>query len=194
MQIYENIMKQKTISYISELLNERGYRVFSNDKLNYNLNIVAIRNGREITNRFSDNLYVFWRYKGEWTLLHFPITTKPGESYFNNKYIKKLGGVAQLKEGRYKYHLGKHKGLYDALIPLTPSVIERLDINKKVVGTFTGYFGINIHRASELGNSKKVNLWSAGCQVIPTGYNLFMEVIKKSFDNFPHVTYTLIEL
>ena len=194
MQSYEIKNKNATLNYLENIFNSKNLRFFSGDTRNYNLNVVGLRNGREITNKFSDSLFVFWRFNGNWTLLSFPITTKPGLSYFNEAYVNRLGGVAQLKEGRYRYGLGKHKGLYEALVPLQASTIERLNVNREVIREVSGNFGINIHRAAANGNSVNVNLWSAGCQVIPSGYDLFMDIAKKSLNNFPHITYTLIEL
>ena len=47
--------------------------------------------------------------------------------------------------------------------------------------TEKGYFGINIHRASQ-GERETVDGYSAGCQVIQNSdeYDVFIEICKKS--------------
>ena len=58
-----------------------------------------------------------------------------------------------------------------------------------------GMFGINIHRAATARDTKYVNSWSAGCQVINNTKNFyeFMDLCKVSANKFGNsFTYTLI--
>ena len=67
--------------------------------------------------------------------------------------------------------------------------------------TQTGEFGINIHRSNPQGTSRKVNKWSAGCQVFANSedFKIFKGILQKSYEykgiskrEF-RITYTLIE-
>ena len=80
-----------------------------------------------------------------------------------------------MKPGQYKaYRIDKHRGNYDALCQREGEVEVYRDNNKDGCydldndNTQTGYFGINIHRATARKGKKssKVDKWSAGCQVI----------------------------
>lgn len=67
-------------------------------------------------------------------------------------------GIASLVPGFYPaYHLGLHRGQYQALIQRKATVTVRRDGGV----TETGWFGINIHRGSNNSTS------SEGCQTIP---------------------------
>lgn len=81
-------------------------------------------------------------------------------------------GTAILAQGQYQntYAIGKHKGLYDALVEIKPVTVIR-DYDRDSLLDFyngekrTGNFGINIHRAESSGTTKLINKYSAGCQV-----------------------------
>ena len=73
-----------------------------------------------------------------------------------------------------------------------------LNIGKPIRATMSieaGHFGINLHRASEGEAPRRVDRWSAGCQVIPN-YNdfaLVMALCRKQADQGnPEFTYTLL--
>jgi hypothetical protein len=57
----------------------------------------------------------------------------------------------------------------------------------------TGLFGINIHRANESTESRNIDKWSAGCQVlnIPKQYKELIQACIKS--NKKAFTYTLLK-
>jgi hypothetical protein len=160
----------------------KGYKVFRDDKKEFNLNIVGIRNPDGTPNHFDDQLVVFWRFGNKWNFKKFKITTDPGLAYLN-KPISQYG-TAILKEGQYRgaYRLGMHQGKYKALVQAEPLTVIR-DFNRDDKLDFssgkeqTGFFGINIHRASPSGESTFVNKWSAGCQVFANS-SQFAEFIK----------------
>lgn len=192
LKAYETTLT-KVNTYIN-LLEKNGYKAFTDDSRDYNINLLAIRKSNEITNLFDDLLVVFWKYKGVWYLREYSCTTKPGISYFNASYINRLGGVAMLVPGQYKYELGLHKGLYEALRQAEPVKVYRLsDKNYNGLERIeTLKSSINIHRANINGQSTLVNKWSAGCIVINKDYNSFMNLLKKSLDVYGFVTLRLV--
>lgn len=185
---------------VCEAFGNLKYQVFRSDHKNYNLNIVGLRNDCSEPNRFDDEMWVFWRFEGKWTLKKYRITTDPGLTYLEDPIDS--SGTAILKEGQYlkAFRLGKHKGLYDALVQSEPVTVIR-DFNRDNKLDFlsgkeqNGFFGINIHRSSPTGESKFVNRWSAGCQVFAniTQYNEFISLCKKSVGEWGNsFSYTLI--
>lgn len=188
------------VKRICDTMNRLDYQVFRNDQKNYNLNIVGIRNDSPEPNRFDDEIWVFWCYEGKWTLKKYKVTTDPGLAYLQNP-LSDLG-TAILKEGQYikTFRLGRHKGLYPALVQSKPVTVIR-DFNRDNKLDFvsgkeqTGIFGINIHRSSPTGESEFVNKWSAGCQVFSriSEYNEFMSLCHKALGEWgDEFSYTLI--
>lgn len=188
------------VKKICNALNNLNYKVFREDSRNYNLNIVGLRNENAEPNKFDDEIWVFWRFNNKWTLKKYKVTTDPGLSYLTDPLND--AGTAILKEGQYlkAYRFGKHKGKYDALVQSKPVTVIR-DFNRDSKLDYssgheeTGLFGINIHRASETGESTLVNNWSAGCQVFAriSEYNEFIGLCKKSLTEWgDEFTYTLI--
>jgi hypothetical protein len=190
----ENI---KNIRAIVSLMEKKGYVVYSKP---FQLNIIGIRSKNTIANKFDDVIYVFWKNNNKlWDGKYFTSTTDPGTYYLKNP-LSKLG-TAILKQGQYvdSYAIGKHKGLYDALVQIKPVTVIR-DYDRNAVLDFlngkeeTGNFGINIHKAGA--NSSDVNTWSAGCQVFQKSddFNDFMDYAKKHKDLYGNkFTYTLID-
>ena len=163
-----------TLDLIENTVKDKGYNWF--DKVDYNLNIVGVRNsatGDEVTNKFDDKITLSYKVDGEWEFYSFDATTDPGRYWVEN--IMRVEGVACLKPGQYKsYKIDKHRKSYDALCQRISEVTVYRDSNKDGCydldddNTQTGYFGINIHRATsrEGKKSTQVDKWSAGCQVI----------------------------
>ena len=163
-----------TLDLIENTVKDKGYNWF--DKGDYNLNIVGVRNsatGDEVTNKFDDKITLSYKVDGEWEFYSFDATTDPGRYWVEN--IMRVECVACLKPGQYKsYKIDKHRKSYDALCQRISEVTVYRDSNKDGCydldddNTQTGYFGINIHRATsrEGKKSTQVDKWSAGCQVI----------------------------
>lgn len=163
-----------TLDLIENTIKDKGYNWF--EKGDYNLNIVGVRNsstGDEVTNKFDDKITLSYKVEGEWKFYSFDATTDPGK-YWVEK-IMRVEGVACLKPGQFKsYKIDKHRGNYDALCQREGKVEVYRDNNKDGCydlddnNTQTGYFGINIHRATARAGKKstQVDKWSAGCQVI----------------------------
>ena len=188
-----------TVHQLIASLKSKGYKVFEDDRKNYNLNIVGIRTSENKVNTFNDFQIVFWKYKGVWNIRKYFITTDPGLYWLNNP-MNKLG-TAILKEGQYlgSHKLGLHQGKYTALVQAKPVTVVR-DYNRDDNLDFdsgreeTGFFGINIHNSGSI-LSIYVNRWSAGCNVHedPYAYKEFIQVLENSKDLWGNsFTYTLI--
>ena len=182
------------------LFNKKGYAFFTKGK--YNLNIIGVRAaGRQVTNSFDDVLVLIYKTTtGLWNRQIYQITTDPGRYYVLNPMNRK--GTAILVPGQYRgaYKIDKHRGKYNALCQKKPVKVYR-DDNKDEIYDYDpnkldeGLFGINIHKAGP--DSKRVDTWSAGCQVFAKEdeFSRFMEFCKKQIasgkgDTF---TYTLLK-
>ena len=190
-----------SLNDIIDVMEKKGYVVFSDDSKNFNLNIVGIRNEDETANTFNDYMVIFWKYRGQWHQFAFSITTDPGVYWRENPI--NVNGTAILKPGQYRgmWQLGKHQGKYEALKQVKPVTVYR-DKNKNLVldkgDEETGLFGINHHRATAKKDftSTQVDKWSAGCQVQPNPvlFDLEMQMFKTAASIWGNsFTYTLLE-
>lgn len=192
-------MKVKEYDF-EKLFKRKGYAYFTQGS--YNLNIIGIRSaGAQITNSFDDVLVLIYKTPtGLWTRQIYRITTDPGRYYMLNPTQRK--GTAILVPGQYRgaYEIGLHRGKYKALCQRKPVKVYR-DSNKDEIYDWDvnnldeGLFGINIHKAGKL--SKRVDTWSAGCQVFAseTDFKCFMNYCQKQVQNGlgKKFTYTLIK-
>jgi len=190
----------KEIMKLIRTFKQKGYQLFKEDQKPYNLNIVGIRSDNLLPNSFDDEICVFWKFEGNWNLKLYKVTTDPGLTYLKDPINN--AGTAILKEGQYRgvYKLGLHRRKYTALVQAAPVTVirdfdldDRLDFRSGVEQT--GFFGINIHRASSTGESTLVNKWSAGCQVFSSihHYNEFIRLCKNASSEWgDFLTYTLV--
>jgi len=153
-------------------------------------------------NSFDDEIHVFYtKSDGKWNYHIYAATTDPGTFWLNNPIYEQ--GTAILAQGQYRnaYVIGKHKGLYDALVEVSPVTVIR-DYDRDALLDFyngnkqTGNFGINIHRAESSGTTKLINKYSAGCQVFHNAedFQQFMSLCeqhRKLYGN--SFTYALID-
>lgn len=190
---------EEVLRLIRSMENKR-YVVLGNEKKDLNLNIVGIRNSSSLPDKFDDRIVVFWRYENKWNVKQYKATTKPGLAYLNQPISD--DGTAILKEGQYlgAYNLGLHKGKYKALVQAAPVTVIR-DFDRDSNFDFvsgreqTGFFGINIHRATASGESTIVGKWSAGCQVFANSaqFDEFIDICGNSALNWGNsFTYTLL--
>lgn len=181
------------------LLKHNGYKVFTRP---YELNIVGLRADSTTPNRFDDEMHVFYKVSPtKWNYHVFRVTTDPGTFWLRNPMQPQGTGI--LERGQYidTYQLGLHKGQYEALVQLKPVTVIRdfdrdaqLDFNngKK----YTGFFGINIHRANAQGTTKTIDKYSAGCQVFENAetFGAFINLCKRHKEMYGNrFTYTLID-
>jgi hypothetical protein len=187
------------LSRIKTILKANGYVLYTEP---YRLNIVGLRNDSIIPNRFDDEIHVFYaKPDGSWNYHIWPATTDPGTFWLNNPIYEK--GTAILAQGQYEnsYAIGKHKGVYDALVQMKPVTVIR-DYDRDALLDFyngekqTGNFGINIHRAESSGTTKLINKYSAGCQVFQNAHDfeqfmMLCEQHRKLYGN--SFTYALVD-
>jgi hypothetical protein len=194
-------MKNYTVKDLILAMDRLGHQVYKTDSKPYNLNIVGIRSEIPTTNKFNDLMCVFWKYEGQWNIYKMQCTTLPGLYWL--QYPMNSKGCAILKEGQYKstYKVDLHNSSYEALCQRLGEVTVYRDDDKDteydmLEGTEqTGYFGINIHRASAYKELEDVDKNSAGCQVIqdPNEYEVHMDIVRKAVEVWGNsFTYTLI--
>ena len=180
-----------TLENILRVCQERGLPVFTNDKKDYNLNLVGVRTKDLKSNTFNDFMFVIWKYKGAWNMLSYNITTDPGTYWRENPM--NADGTAILKEGYHKaiWKMGLHKGQYPALVQHKPCEVYRDNngdgiLDTEFMDTQVGLFGINCHRSNASAISTQVDKWSAGCQVHddPNRYHNFMAICDKAAANW----------
>lgn len=190
------------IPKILKKLKEMKFRIFTEGS--YNLNIIGVRTPNRIANAFDDFIYVIYMDEvGKWIEKKYRCTTQPGIYWLHNP--SRVSGTAILvgnAQYRGVYKLGLHQGRYKALVQRGGPVKVYRDNNRDEIldqepeTINSGYFGINIHRATASGESTQVNKWSAGCQVIANSddYKEFIELCEKSADIYGNsFTYTLLE-
>jgi len=179
-------MKAPTIEELKAQFTELGYKWPT-------IHVVGIRSKANEPNKFDDLIGLVNGSELKW----YSGTTNPGTFWLNNPMNS--AGTAVLKAGQYidTYNIGLHKGKYTALVQSKKVTVYR-DADKDNIAEEqgkedTGLFGINIHRANELTESRNIDKWSAGCQVLNNA-GQFKELIqaciksgKKSF------TYTLLK-
>ena len=190
-----SLLTKCTAYNFEKLFKEKGYAWFT--KGNYNLNIIGIRsnNNNKVTNKYDDILVVDYNTGNGHKRVCYTITTEPGKYYMQNLGNPK--GTAILVPGQYRgcWQIGLHRGKYKALCQRKPVKVYR-DANKNDIYDWDpatldeGLFGINIHKAGKL--SKRVDTWSAGCQVFAseTDFKCFMNYCQKQIDNGKGKTFT----
>lgn len=172
------------LSKTRNILRSKGYRLFEKP---YELNIVAYRSKYVRSNRFDDEIHVFYKNElGQWVYHVFQATTDPGQYWLDNPMHPQ--GTAFLKKGQYvnAYAIGLHRGTYEAVVQVEDVTVIRDYDRKGIFNWFesgspdTGKFGINIHRARQSGSVKVIDSFSAGCLVFANteDYEFFMKLAK----------------
>ncbi len=195
-----------TREQIEAAMASKGYKYFTGNGKDYDVNIIGVRNsdtkGR-VTNAFDDCVTLSYKLDGEWKFHCFQATTDPGSHWEENLLNKK--GVAILKPGQYRgsHKLRLHQGKYLALGQQKPVKVYRdnnrdgkYDLLEENIDE--GIFGINIHRATGRagGKSIRVDKWPAGCQVIAANddWHEFLDVCQAAREIWGNsFTYTLLE-
>jgi len=191
------------IPSILKRVQKAGYAIFTRGS--YNVNIIGIRSPNRKAGSFDDQIHLVFKDEfGNWVDMAFQCTTDAGLYWLEGKNGGNSRGCAILKAGQYRsvYRIDRHRGKYEALCQRKGAVTVYRDNNRDNVldmdesKTQTGYFGINIHRASALNETVSVDRYSAGCQVLnnPMEFAIFMAICKKAADRWGNsFTYTLLE-
>ncbi len=196
-----SLFRNLDLDSVREAVLGKHYAYFTRG--NYNLNIIGIRGSNPYSNTFDDAITLSFKERGQWTFLRFPATTDPGRYYLRNP-MRNIG-TAIMVPGQHRsvYGLGKHKGVYEALVQKAPIPLYRDNdrnrwLNFDADTILVEMAGINIHSTTLSGDPPiRVDLYSAGCQVIQdrkVHFPLFMEFCKKSVEIYgSRLSYTLLE-
>lgn len=191
-----------TINNILGVMNSKGYRVYNTPTVDWNINIVGIRNKALQHQKFDDTLVVFHNFMGNWHIAYYPITTDPSSYYLRNPVNK--NGTAILVEGQYTgtHCIDIYNDRYEALCQRLGNLKVYRDnnrdgnLNTDPAKIETGMFGINIHKGPLNGDWNTDNIqFSAGCQVFADSkhFDEFMLKCKNSRNAFGNkFTYTLL--
>jgi len=181
---------------IIELARAAGFVVF--DGQDWDLNIIGERNPEGEADQFDDWIHVCYKEGGLWQWHVFKCTTDAGKHYLQGRNTAIL---CHNRQYRSCYMLGLHQGRYEALVQRGGEVSVWRDRNGDSVHDYgkneeSGYFGINIHRASANHESQIVGRYSAGCQVIadPDEYDIFISLCRRQIaeTGFDRFSYTLL--
>jgi hypothetical protein len=189
-----------TLQQIIDSMKEKGYVIYTEP---LRLNVVGVRSGNDTSVNFDDEIAFFY-YDERGRLKGKVCTATTDPSVFYLKDPMNRGGTAILKSGQYvdtykiDFHNGKYLALCQRLKPVT--VIrdnDRNDLLNFFEDTDTGYFGINIHRASRGKNNVTIiGADSAGCQVFQNeaDFNEMMAAATISSAKYGNkFTYTLLD-
>lgn len=192
-------MNNPAVDRIIAVMRKKKYKVFTGTK-GHDLNIVGIRSSDRRASAFNDWLTVFYTFENVWNYFAFPATTDPG--LFYRKAPLNVKGTAVMKPGQYRgaYKIGKHRG-YKALQQKGKITVYRDSNKNSVIDTVgmiqeTGYYAVNIHRASAYRATTEVGKWSAGCQVLqdPDHFAFLLRLCDRAVEKYPNsFTYTLLE-
>lgn len=156
-----------------------GFATFKGD---YDLNIIACRNMEERPDTFQDTIHVVY-FKKTWVECIFPCTTHAGNHYLLNP--GRTEGTAILKHDhqyRSSFKIGMRSSGYECLVPCKDIPVWR-DGNRDAIIDYGGEdhdsAGIQIHRANFENTSVQIGRYSAGCIVLQTGFDDFMNLCKK---------------
>lgn len=191
-----------TLKQIEQNLLNKGYLVYSQPN---KLNVVGIRTKSNTSSTTFDDYIAYFYYDENGRIIGkvAPATTDPSVYYLRDNPLRS-DGTAILKSGQYRdaYIIGTHAGKYTALVQRGAPVTvirdnDRNDLLNFFADTDTGYFGINIHRASRGKNNVNiVGPDSAGCQVFrdEADFNEMMRLAQVSKSKYGNkFTYTLLD-
>jgi hypothetical protein len=216
-----DIPKNVTVDRVIAAMQKKGYTFYSNTAFGKNkLNVVGVREinkaiGSTVTNYFTDYIVMFYYDDtGKRPERIGWLTTAPGLTY----EAKQFGGVdskgkrtIMMKEGQYlnTYRKGLHNGT-PALVQAGVMQYYRDPILVNAAGgvqydstdtVSSSALGTNIHPSGDYGATdprKKIDNWSAGCQVIKSygDYVWMMQAVANQITktNLKSFNYTLLSV
>lgn len=184
---------------ILQRVKDAGFATFESQ--DYDMNIIGERNPNGEVNKFDDWIHLCFLEGGLWQWHAYKCTTDAGKYWLEHASSRGTAILAHNKQYKGAYKFGLHRGQYKALVQTGNEVCVWRDRDGDLDHDWgqnmeCGYFGINIHRASAVSESERVNKYSAGCQVIadPDEYDHFLalcelQIRHLGYDKF---TYTLL--
>lgn len=190
-----------TINEIRDVLNEKNYVFFDNQKP-FNLNLIGVRMETHVKNTFDDKLFLVFRdEKLRMKINEYPITTDPGSYWLLHPMNKDGCGIMVPGQYRGLWAKGKHHNKYDALVQVglvkayrDNNLDDVLDFDPATIQI--GRFGANCHMSNPYTESYYVDKWSAMCQVHKKSANHWemMAYVDLALKLYPNsFTYTLLE-
>lgn len=192
---------------VFRLLGERvrhAGHIWFDDGLDYDLNVVSLRNACNEAGPWDDRIVVCWKVKkvAYWRVME--ATTDPGRAALIHP--RREDGTAILCPGqtRRSHALGRHaRGKpteRDALVQVRPVRVWRDRTHDGHIDrtgpVFEGLFGINIH--DDIGHEAIVQHASEGCQVLrwTTDSEELLTLVRKQGDNRLGlaISYALLQL
>ena len=147
------------------------------------MNLIVCRNKLERPDTFQDTMHLVYYDDGIWIEYIYPCTSHAGLHYLKNP--SRNQGVAILKHNhqyRSSFKIGMRSSGYECLVPATDILVWRDGDRDEVIdygGDDHSSSGIQIHRANRSNSSVSVGRYSAGCVVLQTGFDNFMEMCHK---------------
>src|SRR5574343_660124 len=186
-------------SELQNLCHKNEFKFFDNGA--FNVNIIGIR--RNIKRNTYDDLMLlaFKDNNGKQIVKSFAATTEAGSPYLINPLNPK-GTLRILSNQQYRgvWRLGKHKGVYEALVQCGTFLGQRdnskdlnFDSNSPIMEINNA--GVNCHTTDWRNYlvPTLVNKYSAACQVLQNPkefFNEFLPIVKKSMSLYgDKVTY-----
>lgn len=195
-----------TYDQLRAAVTKKGYKWFTK---NLSLNFIWIRTSDEITNRFTDWLYVAWLELGGKEVICIPATTKPGlkGSILEPVTVEGVTGTAVIKPNQYisawqfrdQYSGFSHYPYFHQVGEVDywrdgdkDNEIDKVnDQDKKI-------FGTHWHRMSQTDTygSGQVNNWSLGCMGAPEPeFRKILPVVRGAVEFYGRMfTGTIMEL
>ena len=178
-----------------------GFRVFRGA---WNVNLIGRSSNRDQAgDLFDDWIHVVFQDDAEhWIDLAFRATTDPGNRWMTAP-MRSAGCAIMAAGHQYRglWRLGLHRGKVPALCQVGVCKFYRDNDRDKILDmdpdTLTeGVVGLNLHPSGS-GNTERIGLWSAGCQVLggpQSDFDILLAICRRSAEIYgPRFSYTLIE-
>jgi len=198
------LQAKKIALHFKGVLDAKKYAFF--EKGDYNVNIIAVRNGSGRADIFDDFMNVVYKIDGEWVVDSYIITTEPGPRILRRPLQSVAHkGTAILVPDQYRstYQIGLHGGKrkYIAIVQRGGEVKVWRDNNRDSKPDYVGekdegWYGINIHRHWGSDEKDYTGSVSAGCQVFQSSKDFyeFMDTCNIAAERWKNsFTYTLLE-
>lgn len=197
-RIEKSILKKPRFGQLQTTMYRKGYKWF--DTGDFNLNLIGIRSNDLQANTFNDLFCVAYRVDNQPQLMCFEATTDPGTYW--REHTANVEGTAIMVPAQYTglWRIGYHQNKYHALVQANPVRVYRDNNRNEILDLVLssvreGVFGINCHRATAQGQSRMIDKWSAGCQVLANvdDFNLLMALCHQAAARYGNsFTYTLL--
>ena len=161
----------------------------------YDLNIIVCRNDKERPDTFQDTCHVIYHDGVKWIEYIYPCTSHAGIYYLNNP-SRSAGGAILKHDYQFRsvFTIGRRSSGYECLVPCADIPVWR-DGNRDDIIDYGGEdydsAGIQIHRANAFDTSATIGKYSAGCVVLQTGFDSFMDLCYKQHSNGKGSKYSL---